>query len=68
MDNYQNIKTVHIGNGIRSAYLKAWHEDVVFNIDNVDDGQVVAQGQRSGKYYLLDLDDYMNIADAQLYI
>lgn len=68
MDDYQSIVTTDVGNGIRSAYLEAWNEEVLFNIHDVDDGQVIAQGQRSGKYYLLDLDDFMNIADAQLYI
>jgi len=68
MDDYQSIVTTDVGNGTRSAYLEAWNEEVLFNIDDVDDGQVIAQGQRSGKYYLLDLDDFMNIADAQLYI
>lgn len=68
MDDYQSIVTTDVGNGIRSAYLEAWNEEVLFNINDVDDGQVIAQGQRSGKYYLLDLDDFMNVADAQLYI
>lgn len=67
MDDCNNIPTHHIGNGIRSGYLENWHETVVFNHKDIDDGQVVAQGQRSGKYYLLDLDDFLHIAHAELY-
>ena len=67
MDDCNHIPTHTDGDGIFSGYLEDWHETVVFNHEDIDDGKVVAQGQKSGKYYLLDLDDFLCIAYAQLY-
>lgn len=52
---------------IREVFLRFWHEYAVFNIEDVDDGQVVAQGKCSGKYYLLTLDSDLSVLDADLY-
>lgn len=52
---------------IRQVFLRFWHEYAVFNINDVDAGEVVAQGQCSGKYYILELDDNMSVLDASLY-
>lgn len=52
---------------IREVFLRFWHEYAVFNIEDVDGGQVVAQGECSGKYYVLTLDDDLTVLDADLY-
>ena len=52
---------------IREVFLRFWHEYAVFNTDNIDDGQVVAQGTCSGKYYLLTLDDDGHVIDDDIY-
>lgn len=52
---------------IREVFLRFWHEYAVFNTEDVDDGQVVAQGECSGKYYVLTLTDDMSVLDADLY-
>lgn len=67
MSNRKTIPTSCSTGGIRSAYLDAWHETVVFNREDVDDGQVMAQGQTSGKYYILTIDNLLDIVDAELY-
>lgn len=52
---------------IREVFLRFWHEYAVFNTEDVDDGQVVAQGECSGKYYVLTLTDDLSVLDADLY-
>ena len=52
---------------IREVFLRFWHEYAVFNVQDVDDGHVVAQGECSGKYYVLTLDDDLSVLDADLY-
>ena len=52
---------------IREVFLRFWHEYAVFNTADVDDGQVVAQGTCSGKYYVLTLSDDLSVLDADLY-
>ena len=52
---------------IREVFLRFWHEYAVFNIEDVDEGQVVAQGECSGKYYVLTLADDLSVIDAELY-
>lgn len=52
---------------LREVFLRFWYEYAVFNTDDVDDGQVVAQGECSGKYYVLTLDDDLHVIDADLY-
>ena len=52
---------------IREVFLRFWHEYAVFNTENVDNGEVVAQGECSGKYYILKLDDDLNVVDYDLY-
>ena len=52
---------------IRSAFVPTWHEYVVFNVNDVDDNTVPAQGQQSGRYYILTLDDDMHVLDADIY-
>ena len=52
---------------IREVFLRFWNEYAVFNTEDVDNGEVVAQGECSGKYYILKLDDDMNVVDYDLY-
>lgn len=52
---------------IRSAFLRFWHEYVVYNIDDIYDGAVTAQGQQSGRYYVLTLGSDGSIIDADIY-
>jgi len=52
---------------IRTVFLRFWNEYAVFNADDVDGNEVVAQGQQSGKYYILTLDDDGHAVDADLY-
>lgn len=52
---------------LREVFLRFWYEYAVFNTDDIDDGQVIAQGECSGKYYLLTLDDDGNVIDDDLY-
>lgn len=52
---------------IREVFLRFWHEYAVFNTEDADDGQVVAQGECSGKYYVLTLTDDLSVLDADLY-
>ena len=52
---------------IREVFLRFWHEYAVFNTADVDGGQVVAQGECSGKYYVLTLSDDLSVLDADLY-
>lgn len=54
-------------NTIREVFLRFWHEYAVFNTEDVDDGRVVAQGECSGKYYVLTLDSDLSVLDADLY-
>ena len=51
----------------REVFLRFWHEYAVFNTADVDAGQVVAQGECSGKYYVLTLDNDLAVLDADLY-
>ena len=52
---------------IREVFLRFWNEYAVFNTEDVDNGEVVAQGECSGKYYILKLDDELNVVDYDLY-
>ena len=52
---------------LREVFLRFWYEYAAFNTDDVDDGQVVAQGECSGKYYVLTLDSDLSVLDADLY-
>lgn len=52
---------------IREVFLRFWNEYVVFNTEDVGNGDVVAQGECSGKYYILKLDDDLNVVDYDLY-
>lgn len=51
---------------IRSVFLTFWHEYAVFNTDGIYDNVVSAQGQCSGKYYALTLDDDLHVIDAEV--
>ena len=51
----------------REVFLRFWYEYAVFDIRDVDEGQVVAQGTCSGKYYLLTLSDDLEVIDADIY-
>lgn len=51
---------------IREVFLRFWYEYAVFNIDDIDNHTVTAQGTCSGKYYILTLDDDLNVIDAEL--
>lgn len=53
---------------IREVFLRFWHEYAVFNEEDVDGNEVVAQGECSGKYYILTLTDDLAVLDADLYI
>jgi len=53
---------------IREVFLRFWYEYAVFNIEDVDNGIVTAQGTCSGKYYILTLDEDLNVLDADLYL
>lgn len=52
---------------LREVFLRFWYEYAVFNTDDVYDGQVVAQGTCSGKYYVLTLAEDLSVIDADLY-
>ena len=52
---------------IRVVFLQFWYEYAVFNADDLDGAAVVAQGQQSGKYYILTLDDTGHVINAELY-
>ena len=52
---------------IREVFLRFWHEYATFDPGDVDDNQVVAQGECSGKYYVLTLADDLSVIDADLY-
>lgn len=52
---------------IREVFLRFWHEYAVFNTEDIDDNQVIAQGQCSGKYYVLTLSDDLHVIKADLY-
>lgn len=52
---------------LREVFLRFWYEYAVFNTDDIDDVQVIAQGECSGKYYLLTLADDLSVIDADLY-
>ena len=52
---------------IREVFLRFWHEYAVFDIRNIDEGQVVASGTCSGKCYLLTLSDDLEVIDADIY-
>lgn len=54
-------------NTIRSAFLPLWHEYVVYNALDIDGNSVAAQGQQSGKYYILTLDDEGHVLNADIY-
>ena len=41
---------------LRTAFLEDWYEHVVFNAKDIDGDKVIAQGQSSGKFYILTLD------------
>ena len=53
-------------NTLRSVFIEMWHEYAVFNTEDVDDGRVIAQGTRSGKFYVLDLGDTLHVIDAEI--
>lgn len=52
---------------IMEVFLRFWYEYAVFDTRDVDNGQVVAQGECSGKYYVLTLDEELSVLDADLY-
>ena len=57
---------------IRVPFLRDYHEYALFNIDDVDpdyngNAAVVAQGQQSGRYYILTLDESFSVIHAGLY-
>lgn len=52
---------------LREVFLRFWHEYAVFNTEDVDAGQVIAQGECSGKYYVLTLDSDLSVIDDYLY-
>jgi hypothetical protein len=52
---------------IRSAFLTFWHEYAVYNLEDIDGREVVAQGTCSGRYYVLTLDDDGHVTDAEAY-
>lgn len=56
-----------IASEIRSVFIQMWHEYAVYNTRDVYGSEVVAQGQISGKYYVLTLDDDGRVIDAELY-
>lgn len=66
MEGYHSIQTIQVDGNIRCAYLDNWHEEVVFNLNDICDGQVTAQGQKSGAHYILDLDDFGYVAHAEI--
>lgn len=51
---------------IREVFLRFWHEYAVFNMDDIDGNEVVAQGECSGKYYILTLDENGSVIDDDL--
>lgn len=53
-------------NPLRCKFLEAWHEYAVYNIQDVDGNEVTAQGQQSGRYYVLTLDDDENVICSDL--
>lgn len=52
---------------IRSVFLREWHEYAVFNTRDVDNGSVIAQGQISGKFYIITLDDTYHVITADIH-
>lgn len=57
---------------IRVVFLRDWHEYALFNTDDIDydyyDGTaVVAQGQQSGRHYILTLDASLSVIRSDLY-
>ena len=51
---------------LREVFLRFWHEYAVFNTEDIDGNEVIAQGQYSGKFYVLTLDDDGSVIDADL--
>lgn len=54
-------------NTVREVFLRFWYEYAVFDTEDIDGNEVVAQGECSGKYYVLTLDDDGSVLDADLY-
>ena len=52
---------------IREVFLRFWHEYATFNTEDIDGDQVIAQGECSGKYYILTLDRDGSVIDYDLF-
>lgn len=52
---------------IRQVFLRLWHEYAVFNTEDVDGNEVIAQGQCSGRFYVLTLDDNLAVIREDIY-
>lgn len=52
---------------IREVFLRFWNEYAVFNTKDVSNNEVVAQGECSGRYYVLTLDDDLHVINDEIY-